>query len=58
LIQSGNHTTRAGGEDRAGRRQSIPSHGIESCAEVTCRDPAVASPPSLLGEPVQVAAVA
>ena len=35
LIRSANHTTRAGGDDQAGRRQSIPSHSIDSCAEVS-----------------------
>jgi len=35
LIRSANHTIRAGGDDQAGRRQSIPSHNIDSCAEVS-----------------------
>ena len=30
-----NHPTRAGGAPQSGRRQSIPSHSIASCAEVS-----------------------
>ncbi len=39
LNRRSNHTTRAGGAVQAGRRQSIPSHSIASCAEVNRATP-------------------
>ena len=44
-IRGVNHPTRAGGAPQSGRRQSIPSQSMASCAEVSR-----AMPPSVLGQ--------